>query len=618
MRTTVGFLFSSSALLSLVALAGAATPQDSDTSGPSLTQRASASAPILTRGMQLGRATQSFPVEYRSITGVGNNLANPGWGSANSMLLRMTPNAYEDGSAMPARQQCLSARQISNMLAAEGDLTPNSAGASDFLWQWGQFLDHDITVTPIGEPFEVFNIEVPQGDPWFDPNGVGTVTIGLERSAWKMQDSVRQQMNENTAFIDASNVYGSDDVRAAALRTMDGTGRLRTSDGDLLPYNTEGLPNVPDADPSLFLAGDIRANEQVGLTAMHTLFVREHNHWADVIRGENPALTGDEVYDRARAIVSAEMQAITYNEFLPMLLGRDALPRYLGYRDDVNAGIANEFATAAYRVGHTLLSPKIRRIDASGATIPAGDLALADAFFRPAETVDYGIEPTLRGLASQAAQQIDNRIVDGVRNFLFGPPGAGGFDLAALNIQRGRDHGLASYNTIRTWYGVPTASSFADVTSDPTLQESLAAAYESVDDIDPWIGLLAEDHAPGAMVGETLRRVLVDQFTRLRDGDRFYYESYLPPRLVALVNAQRLSTIIRRNTDIGSELHPDVFRVRPGCVADIDHDGAVGPQDLAALVSAFGRAGGSADVDGDGVVGSSDLAMLLARWGACR
>ena len=88
---------------------------------------------------------------------------------------------------------------------------------------------------------------------------------------------------EITAFIDASNVYGSGEERAYALRTLDGTGKLKTTIsevGDLLPYNTPGLANAPAATPNFFLAGHVRANEQIALTAMHTLFVREHNHWA--------------------------------------------------------------------------------------------------------------------------------------------------------------------------------------------------------------------------------------------------------------------------------------------------------------------------------------------------
>src|SRR5207248_9031712 len=100
-------------------------------------------------------------------------------------------------------------------------------------------------------------------------------------------------------------------------------------------------------------------------------------------------------------------------------------------------------------------------------------LSLAQAFFNPAQVVQTGIDPILKYLSSDNAQEVDNKIVPELQNFLFGPPGAGGFDLAALNIQRGRDHGLADYNTTRRAYGLPAVTSFAQITSNTTDQAQL-------------------------------------------------------------------------------------------------------------------------------------------------
>ena len=130
-----------------------------------------------------------------------------------------------------------------------------------------------------------------------------------------------------------------------------------------------------------------------------------------------------------------------------------------------------------------------------------------------------------------------------------------------VHIQRGRDHGLPSYNGVRRAFGLPPARRIRDVNPDPGLVADLSSVYGTPDDIDPWVGMLAEPHAPGAMVGETLRAVLRDQFRRLRDGDRFWYESYLAPELVNLVEEQTLAVILRRNTEIGDEIPDDVFRV---------------------------------------------------------
>ena len=500
-----------------------------------------------------------FPSEYPRIDGYGNNLAAPERGMANSFFIRVVPPAYADGISEPSGGDRPNPRAVSNAVAAQSEDLPNSAGASDFVWQWGQFLDHDIDETPTAVPAEAFDIPVPAGDAHFDPNSTGLVSIGLNRSDYELVDGVRQQINAITAYIDASNVYGSDEERALELRARDGSGKLATSEGDLLPYNTAGLHNAPsDHAPNFFLAGDVRANEQVGLTAMHTVFVREHNHWATEMREANPLMSGEEIYQAARAIVAAEMQAITYREFLPVLIGRDAIPPYRGYDEEIDAGIANGFAAAAYRLGHSMLSDELLCLDASLEPIETGNLALADSFFDPTLMTSMGPAPVLRGLCVQQCQEIDNQLVDGVRNFLFGAPGAGGFDLASLNIQRGRDHGLASYPEVRSAYGLPPRRGFP---GNREVAEKLSSVYVTTEEIDPWVGMLAERHVEGAMVGETLRAVLVDQFTRLRDGDRFWYQNRLSPELVRMVERQTLAVIIRRNTEIGDEIPDDVFRV---------------------------------------------------------
>ena len=500
--------------------------------------------------------------EYRTIDGYGNHLDHPELGIPGEPMIRNFPAAYADGNGSPAGEDRPSAREVSNSVAAQEGSIENKRGATDYLWQWGQFIDHDLVETPTLDPPEAFDISVPTGDRWFDPYSSGSVTIPLNRSYYELSSGIRNQVNEITSYIDASNVYGSDETRAYALRKLDGSGELKTTasdHGDLLPYNEGGYANAPDSTATWFIAGDVRANEQAGLCAMHTLFVREHNYWAQTFREANPSAAEDEAYEFARMVVGAEMQHITYHEFLPVLLGPAGIPPYRGFKEEVNPTIANEFATAGYRLGHSLLSPVIRRVGDDGLTIEDGDLPLASAFFNPTIITENGIDSLLRGLASQRCQELDGMLVDDVRNFLFGPPGSGGFDLAALNIQRGRDHGLPSYNEVRTGLGMKPARSFRDITRDRAVQERLKAVYESVDDIDLWVGGLCEPHVPGAMVGPVFHRILSDQFARVRDGDRFYYETALIPEVAELVGEQTLATVIRRNTDIGDELADDVF-----------------------------------------------------------
>ncbi|MEZ5300802.1 MAG: peroxidase family protein [Verrucomicrobiales bacterium] len=525
---------------------------------PRAVKRPSAPQPAPPPPIQSGGQFQ-FPAEFRTIDGTSNNSANSTLGSAGTPMIRLSPADYADGSGSPAGADRASAREVSNAVCAASGERPNARGASDFIWQWGQFVDHDIDETPTLDPPEAFDVAVPAGDPYFDPFNTGAQVIGLNRSYFELIGGRREQFNAITAFIDASNVYGSDEERSYALRTLDGTGKLRMTGDTMPPLNDAGFPNAPASSANFYLAGDVRANEQIGLLAMHTLFIREHNYWAGVIGAAEPILSDEEIYQMARCVVAAELQAITYREFLPVLLGPDAIPPYRGYREDVDPSIANEFATAAYRLGHSMLSPTLQRIDASGNAIAEGHIALADAFFAPQVLAATGIDPVLRGLASQRCQEVDSELTDAVRNFLFGPPGSGGLDLASLNIQRGRDHGLPGYNALRRAMGLRPARRFSDVNPDPAVAARLAAAYNDPDQIDAWVGGLAEPHAPGAMVGPLILAVVRDQFTRLRDGDRFWYQGYLSPELADLVEAQTLAAIIRRNTGIGDELPDNVF-----------------------------------------------------------
>ena len=506
--------------------------------------------------------------EFRAITGAENNPADTSMGEADTALDRHSPAAFEDGIEAPSGSGRPGPREISNIVASQDALRANARGASDYLWQWGQFLDHDLSLSREREPHESLPIPVPPGDPIFDRSRSGAVELPFNRSEYDEKGdelTARQQMNSLSSYIDASNVYGSDPERARALRTLDGTGRMRVSAGDLLPFNTDGLPNAPSAeDASLFLAGDIRANEQLGLTAMHVLFVREHNRLVAQLAAADPTLDGETLYQRARAIVGAKMQVITVREFLPVLLGADALSPYTGYKPEENARLMNEFTTAAYRFGHSLVSPRLRRLGPRGQSIPAGDLSLTEAFFAPQRLIDEGgIEPLLRGLAAQPAQELDPFVVDPLRNALFGPPDNGGHDLVSLNIQRGRDHGLPDYNTMRESFGLPARATIAEISSDPEIRRRLTQAYGDVSLIDPWVGGLAEDHVPGAMLGELFFTIVRQQFERLRDGDRFWYESTALAMFSAAdraeIEATTLAQVIRVNSDIDVELPDNVF-----------------------------------------------------------
>jgi peroxidase len=518
--------------------------------------------------------------EVRALDGSNNNKSHPDFGTPGSHLLREASGAhYSDGISTLARRTGPSARAVSNVVFHQEGSLVNHLGISDYIWTFGQFLDHDFGLTE-GAAFDGLTdsfIPIPKGDPFFDPFGTGTQVMPFHRGLFDPNTGTstsnpRQQINEITGYIDGSNIYGSDTQRGAFLRTLSG-GRLkvtRTTVGDLAPFNdgtqgNAGSPERPDLSTSLFVAGDIRINEQPTLACMHILFIREHNFQAARIAAANPTFTDEQIFQKARTIVIAELEHIAIDEFVPALFGNAAgIGPYGGYNAGVNAGQSAVFSTAAFRIGHTLLSPFIQRLNADGTSISEGPLALRDAFFSAAPPLvqAHGIEPFLRGVAAQKAQELDNKVIDDVRNFLFGAPGSGGLDLISLNVQRGRDLGLADFNTVRADFGLPRITSFSQITRNSTFAAQLQQLFGTVDNIDPFAGMFAEDHATGFNVGPTLLAVLTNQFKRARDGDRFWYERIFTGTDLTNIKNTRLSDIIKRNTTI-TNIQSNVFFV-PG------------------------------------------------------
>ncbi|HRX29886.1 MAG TPA: peroxidase family protein, partial [Saprospiraceae bacterium] len=308
-----------------------------------------------------------------------------------------------------------------------------------------------------------------------------------------------------------------------------------------------------------FVAGDVRANENVLLSSIHTIFLREHNRVCDELALEYPNWDDETIYQRARKIVGGTLQAIVYEEWLPSL--GVILETYYGYDSEINPGIMNTFSSAAYRYGHTVINSVLLRLDEQGSVVPQGNIRLKDAFFNPQVLIDGGgIEPLLRGSSTQIEQDFDSKMISDLRNFLFGPPGAGGLDLASLNINRGRERGLADYNTIREYFGLGKITEFSEITHNASLASHLKNIYSNINDVDPWVGFLLEDHMSNTLFGETVMKIMEVQFTNLRDGDRFYYEN--DPTLsideINDIKRTRLSQVIMRNTNI-KNLNNNVF-----------------------------------------------------------
>ena len=471
---------------------------------------------------------------YQGYDGHANNLRHYEWGKVNTPLLRMIPvdNQRLNGD-LP------NPRVISNALCYQESPTPNSRRLSDLFWAWGQLLDHEIDLTPATEN-EHANIIAPPDDP-VSPGAVIEFTRSIHEGT--------EQTNTISSYIDSTNVYGYSSERASKLRLNDGSGKLKTQlsdNGQVIPPNNDfgiDMACLSHQTPDQMLAcGDVRANENILLMSMHSLFIREHNRLCDEYVQRYPQWLGndDKIYNEARKRLIGIQQSITYNEFLPLLLGR--IPRYTRYNSRLDASVANVFSTVAYRVGHTMLSSNLELTE-------GGSVPLRNAFFIPSYIRTNGIESLLGGAMNNIMQEIDTHVVEDVRSFLFGPTL---LDLASLNIQRGRDHGIPDYNTCRVALGLRRKTSFEQITSNADTVQKLQSVYSSVDDVDPWIGGLAEDHLSRSQVGEFFHAILLDQFMRLRDGDRYWFENDPTLSLAEknTINNTRLGDVIKRNTSL--------------------------------------------------------------------
>lgn len=510
--------------------------------------------------LSLSQEDVMFAGQKHSFSGMGNNTIHRSWGGSGTYFQRISPIGYSDGKSMPSGINRPNPRLISNILLHQGDTSiPIDHEQSSFLWAWAQFIGHDIISIRDCNPEELIAFEIPDGDPYFDAKKSGKKITVTRSEYFNHFSGIRQQINRASSFIDGSMIYGTDSLRALALRQHDGTGRLRTGKNDLLPFNSFGFDNVGGNGTELFLAGDPRVNQNAVLMSLHTLFVREHNFWCNIIQSVKPELSDEQIFRQAREMVIAEIQAITYNEFLPALLGPNPLPVYSGYKTDINPTVSNEFAVAIFQMYYSMVNKNILRLDSYLDTIPHGNLTYNNARYNVNALINEGnVDPIIRGLVYQIAERIDVFIIDELRNNTVCNWDC--FDFAALNIKREREHGFADYNSFRSAIGLSPVKAFYSISSDKFVCSRLASAYNHLNDMDIWPVVLAEDHVIGSSMGITLYKVIKRQFQMLRDGDRLWYQNTMTPFMVRLIERRTLAQIIMTNTGIGGrEIPKNVF-----------------------------------------------------------
>jgi hypothetical protein len=653
---------------------------------------ASASLLVSPGAALAGRRRPRFRLTPRHLDGSASNLAHPAWGKVGAKYRRLAPARYADG--VGAIVDGPNPRYVSNRIfnSLGVDLF-SERNVSQWVWVWGQFLDHTFGLAEGGT--EDASIPFSSSDRLESfTNTLGPIPFtrnAVAPGTGTSPSNPRQQVNTVNSYIDGWPLYGGTHERLAWLRSGPDDGKARgrggklmlpggylpraSARGDVATSPTMQLHGRLTGNPGgAVVAGDVRANENDELTALQTLFAREHNRIVGLLPRH---LSAEEKFQIARRIVGAEEQYITYREFLPAVGVR--LSPYRGYQPHVNTGLFDEFATVGYRA-HSMVNGEVhinveasRYTPAQIATLEANGVAVTtlpgttppqvqldmtqnSAFFNPDLVSLIGLGPILKGLGNEPGYKNDEQIDDSLRSVLFEVPAAGVtdpaacfsdpttagcfqgvVDLGAIDIQRSRDNGTPTYNALREAVGLPPRTSFTEITGEvteelphefgatreggvqarghvnvpargfaidnpqilaftqlldldgkpipsgsatravygtrrTTLAARLKGIYGSVDNVDAFVGMASEPHVPGTEFGELQLALWTQQFTALRDGDRFFYRNdpALPEihRRFGITYKHTLAKLIALNTEVAhSSLQSNVFFAPPPALA---------------------------------------------------
>ncbi|XP_071386826.1 eosinophil peroxidase isoform X1 [Centroberyx affinis] len=556
--------------------------------------------------------------KYRTATSVCNNMKKPRLGASNTPFTRWLPAQYVDGISEPMGWDMKRkfnnfmlplVRQVSNNILNTTDTGVVSDNEfTHMVTLFGQWNDHDLTFTPFSPSIRSFSngvnceescertepcfpIPIPPRDPRFPtgpdsciPTFRSAPVCGTGFSAYNFggEANKREQINALTAFLDLGQVYGSEEQLALNLRNLTSdegllrvNEKFRDSGRELLPFNTLQVKmcatrgrvtnNTNAQEVPCFIAGDVRVDENIALTSIHTLFMREHNRLARELRRLNPHWDSETLYQEARKIMGAYTQVFVFRDYLPHIVGdevmRTQLGRYPGYNPNVDPSISNVFATAAYRFAHLAIQPMLFRLDANYREDPRfPSVPLFKAFFAPWRIIfEGGIDPLLRGLIGRRAKlnTQDHMMVDALRERLFQFVQELALDLGSLNMQRGRDHGLPGYNAWRKFCNLSqprNEAELARVLNNTVLARRLLQLYGTPANIDVWLGGVAEPFVRGGRVGPLFACLIGNQFQKIRQGDRMWYENQgiFTPRQRSALSTASLSKIICDNTGINN------------------------------------------------------------------
>ncbi|XP_067686198.1 dual oxidase 2-like [Haliotis asinina] len=530
-----------------------------------------------TSGVNLG-TTQRFD-------GLYNNLGNPTDGGTNQPLARNITSSYTDFTYIPSGQERPNPRSISNDLFKGDAAIPSFYNRTALFAFFGQLVQREISDTDDATcPVEIIEIPIPRGDPDFDPESKGDKSMPYERIAYARNsghspNNPRKQINKASSYIDGSFVYGSSVVRTGYLREHD-SGKLACQDnwGRYPKLNDIRLPfkMYPDCNQKminpeeLWRLGDTHVYENPGILSLGVLFFRYHNYRADHIRKYHPNLSSDEIFERSRRWVIASLQKVIVYDWLPMLLNT-SIPNYTGYRPTVQSKVTDLFDATAIKYIDTLIPSGLYQRTDKCKFLKTHRLCntywnAKDVLFGSMK----GTEETLLGLASQQAEGEDRIIVEDLRSKFYGPLFYSRHDSVVLNIMKGRDYGLPDYNTARREMGLDPITSWGDINpwlnaTEPEVIERMRVLHnDNLDNIDIYVGGMMETTPRGP--GELFSLIIMDQFLRLRDGDRFWFENsnngiFSDEEVAEIMSITMYDIIVNTTKIMKDEIQQDVFTV---------------------------------------------------------
>ncbi|XP_041652010.1 dual oxidase 1 [Cheilinus undulatus] len=483
-----------------------------------------------------------------------NSLGNPKRGAVGSPLVRLLPAQYSDGVYEAVHEpQLPNPRTLSRKLSAGPSGLPSTRNLTVLSLFFGYHVAFEVFDSRApGCPPEFMNIPVPKGDPIFDPASRGKVLLPFQRGSWDKESgqspgNPRRQVNLVTAWIDGSSIYGPSTSWSDSLRSFSGGLLTSGSEANMPNEGTEHSFMWSTADPTtgengpngLYELGNAWANENLFTAAEGIIWFRYHNYVATKLHKEHPKWSDEKLFQNARKIVVATFQNIALYEWLPAYLGNIKLPPYPGYNKFIDPGISAEFEAAAIRFGITMAPPGVymrnktchfrKTVNADGSLSPA--VRLCNSFWKRQRVnmkTGQDVDDLILGMASQIAEREDNVVVEDLRDFMYGLLRFSRTDLVALTIQRGRDFGLRSYTEVRKALDLPPVNTFGDINpglnrTSPQVLQDVAELYNGdISKLELFVGGLLESlDGPGPVFST----IILDQFERIRNGDRFWFEN---------------------------------------------------------------------------------------------